>query len=441
MTAVSGVYARRRARFLKSLGNDGVAILPTNEESSRNGDAHYPFRVASNFFYLTGFSEPGALAVFIGGTSAAKQGFILFCRDKDPEKEIWDGYRAGQEGAVAVYGATAAFSIDEIDERIPELLLGRSRLYLPMTSADGWRSQIMDWLSEAGTKIRSGASVPAECVAIESILHEMRLRKDREEISAMRKAAQISAAAHCLAMKKCQPGVYEYELEAELIYEFKRNGADAPAYSSIVGGGANACVLHYIENKSVLKNGDLVLIDAGAEWGTYAADITRTFPVNGRFSPAQGAIYEIVLKAQEAAIAKIRPGVAWNVPHDTAVKILTQGLVALRLLKGEIKELIKKEAYRRFYMHKTGHWLGLDVHDVGEYRVNGKWRKFEPGMVLTVEPGLYIPENSKGIAKKWWNIGIRIEDDVLVTRKGCDVLSRGVPKKIVEIERLMGSAG
>jgi len=241
-------------------------------------------------------------------------------------------------------------------------------------------------------------------------------------------------------MKKCQPGMYEYELEAELIYEFKRKGADAPAYSSIVGGGANACVLHYIENKSLLKSGDLVLIDAGAEWGTYASDITRTFPVNGRFSPAQSAIYELVLKAQEAAIAKIRPGITWNVPHDTAVKVLTQGLVALRLLKGEIKELIKKETYRRFYMHRTGHWLGLDVHDVGEYRVDGKWRKFEPGMVLTVEPGLYIPNNSKGVAKKWWNIGVRIEDDVLVTRKGCDVLSRDVPKKVIEIERLMRSA-
>lgn len=441
MTAISEVYARRRARFFKALGNDGVAILPTSEESNRNGDALYPFRAASNFFYLTGFSEPGALAVFIGGTSTAKQCFILFCRNKDPEKEIWDGYRAGQEGAVAIYGATAAFSIDELDEQIPELLSGRNRLYLPMKSGDGWRNQIMDWLSEAGTKIRSGISVPAECIAIESILHEMRLRKDGEEINAMRKAAQISAAAHCLAMKKCQPGMYEYELEAELIYEFKRNGADAPAYSSIVGGGANACVLHYVENKSLLKNGDLVLIDAGAEWKTYASDITRTFPVNGRFSSAQSAIYELVLQAQEAAIAKIRPGITWNVPHDTAVKILTQGLVALRLLKGEIKELIKKEAYRRFYMHRTGHWLGLDVHDVGDYRVDGKWRKFEPGMVLTVEPGLYIPENSKGVAKKWWNIGVRIEDDVLVTRKGCDVLSRDVPKKRVEIERLMRSAG
>ncbi|NOY71340.1 MAG: M24 family metallopeptidase [Gammaproteobacteria bacterium] len=440
MASISNLYALRRTKFLKTLGEGGMAILPTNAESTRSADTFHPFRAASDFFYLTGFSEPDAVAVFIGGKSASKQSFILFCRDKNPEKERWEGYRAGQEGAVATYGASDAFSIEDIDERMPELLLGQNRLFLPMKSADEQHHQIMDWLSDAGKQIRSGASAPTACFAIENVLHEMRLRKDREEIKTMRTAAQISAAAHCLAMKKCQPGMYEYELEAELLYEFKRKGAEAPAYSSIVGGGANACVLHYITNKSILKDGDLVLIDAGAEWGTYAADITRTFPVNGRFSPTQSAIYELVLKAQEAAIAKIRPGVAWNVPHDIAVKVLTQGLVALRLLKGEVKALIKKKAYRRFYMHRTGHWLGLDVHDVGDYRVDGKWRKFEPGMVLTVEPGLYIAAGEQGVAKKWWDIGVRIEDDILVTSQGCEVLSRGVPKKIAEIERLMNSA-
>jgi Xaa-Pro aminopeptidase len=320
---------------------------------------------------------------------------------------------------------------------MPGLLDGRKRIYYSMGSNADFDQQVQHWRNAVAANVRAGARAPAELVAVDQILHEQRLCKDKHEIENMRRAANISAAAHCRAMQVCRPGMWEYEIEAELLHEFTRQGSRAPAYSSIVGGGKNACVLHYVENNARLRNGDLLLIDAGAEYDCYASDITRTFPVNGRFTAEQRAVYEVVLAAQRAAINKVKPGNHWNQPHEAAVRVLTRGLVKLGILKGKVADLVKRQAYARFYMHRTGHWLGMDVHDVGDYRVDGKWRPFRSGMVLTVEPGLYIPAKSKGVDRKWWNIGIRIEDDVLVTRNGCEVLTDGVPKTPVEIETLM----
>jgi Xaa-Pro aminopeptidase len=365
----------------------------------------------------------------------------MFCRERDPKMEIWTGPRIGQERACFVYGADDAFPIDDIDEILPGLLEDREKVYYTMGSHQEFDHKLMDWLNQIRQKSRAGIHTPAEFVALDHLLHEMRLFKSTGEIKAMRQAAKISALAHRRAMQICRPGLMEYQIEAELIHEFMRNGSRSPAYPSIVGGGQNACILHYTDNKSVLNDGDLILIDAGAEYDGYAADITRTFPVNGRFDSAQAAIYEIVLAAQLAAIKKVKPGNHWNDPHDAAVRVLTKGLLEVGLLKGNLRDLIKKDAYRRFYMHRTGHWLGMDVHDVGDYKIGNVWRMLEPGMVMTVEPGIYIPNNSKGVAKKWWNIGVRIEDDVLVTRDGHEVLSSGAPKTVEDIETLMADQG
>jgi Xaa-Pro aminopeptidase len=427
-------FARRRKQLMRMMGQDAIAILPTAPEQMRNRDVEYPYRCDSDFYYLTGFAEPEAVAVLVPGRPQGE--FILFCRERDPLMETWYGRRAGTEGAVAQYGADDAFPITDIDEILPGLLESRERVFYTMGASPEFDTRVISWVREIRSRERSGAHAPDEFVGLDHLVHDMRLYKSRAEIKQMRTAANIAAAAHKRAMQACRPGMMEYEVEAEFLHEFRRHGCE-PAYSSIVGGGENGCILHYRENDAALRDGDLLLIDAGAEYQYYASDITRTFPVNGRFSAAQKLLYNLVLDAQLAAIAEVVPGNHWNAPHDAAVKVLTKGLVKLGLLKGRPAQLIKDGAYRRFYMHRTGHWLGMDVHDVGDYKVGEEWRVLEPGMVLTVEPGLYIPLGSKGVAKKWQGIGIRIEDDVLVTREGNEVLSKAAPKSVDEIEALM----
>ncbi len=431
-------HAARRRRLMHMMGKGSIAIVPTAPVRRRNRDVEYPYRPDSDFYYLTGFPEPEAVAVLVPGRSQGE--YILFCRERDPKQELWTGRRAGQEGAREHYGADDAFPIGDLDEILPGLLENRDKVFYTMGRCPEFDHKIPAWLERIRSKSRAGVHAPAEIVSLDPLLHEMRLFKSRREITLMRRAARISAAAHVRAMQCCRPGLREYHLEAELLASFMRQGARSPAYPPIVGGGANACILHYTDNADELRDGDLVLVDAGAEYQYYAADITRTYPVGGRFTPAQRELYELVLAAQTAAIDKVRPGNHWQDPHTAAVRVLTRGLRDLGLLRGDLRTLIKTEAYKRFFMHRTGHWLGMDVHDVGNYKVEGHWRLLEPGMVLTVEPGLYVPAGSKGVARKWWNIGIRIEDDVLVTREGCEILSAGVPKTVNEIEALMEGA-
>jgi len=426
-------FARRRQRLMERLGNGAIALLPAAPEAARNRDVQYPYRQDSDFYYLTGFPEPEAVAVLAPGH---EQEFSLFCRERDPLMETWHGRRAGQQGAVERFGANNAHPIAEIDKILPALLENRERVFYSIGYNPIFDRQVMDWINQVRAKARSGVRAPGEFIALEHVLHDMRLHKDAAEVAVMREAGRISAAAHCRAMQICQPGLMEYEIEAEILYTFTRHGAGW-AYPSIVGGGANACILHYTENNARLHAGDLLLIDAGAEVDGYAADITRTFPINGRFSPEQRVLYALVLAAQHAAIAEVRPGKRFNEVHEAALGVLTEGLVELGLLNGDPAKLIEDEAYKRFYMHRTGHWLGMDVHDVGDYKVGEIWRTLEPGMVTTVEPGLYIPAGSEGVAERWWNIGIRIEDDVLVTATGNEVLTSAVPKEIADIEALM----
>jgi Xaa-Pro aminopeptidase len=420
---------------MRMMGTGSIAILPTAPEAVRNRDVLHAFRPDSDFYYLTGFPEPEAVAVLIPGRPQGE--YILFCRERDPKKEQWDGPMAGQEGAVDVYGADDAFPIADLDEILPHMLEQCERVYYAMGCDHALDQRMSEWVAQVRAQSRAGISGPVEFLALDHYLHDMRLYKQRAEISTMRRAAKISAAGHKRLMRECRPGVAEYQLEAAFNHECAMRGARQSAYPAIVGGGNNACVLHYVSNNAMLSDGDLVLIDAGCELHCYASDITRTFPVGGRFSEAQKALYELVLEAQLAAIDKVRPGNHWDDPHDAAVKVMTRGLVKLGLLKGRVSELIKKDAYSRFYPHRTGHWLGLDVHDVGDYKVDGHWRELEPGMVLTVEPGLYIPKGMRGVARKWQGIGIRIEDDVVVTKGDPDVLSRDVPKRVAEIEALM----
>jgi Xaa-Pro aminopeptidase len=427
-------FSKRRKRLMQMMGKSSIAILPTAPISIRNRDVEHPYRPDSDFFYLTGFKEPDSVAVLIPKRKHGE--YILFCRERDPQAETWTGRRAGLEGAKVTHGVDDAFPITDIDEILPGLLENCERVYYTMGNDPHFDQRVIGWVNQLRGKARSGVHTPGEFVALDHLLHDMRLFKSREEIKTMKQAAAVSAQAHIRAMQVCRPGMMEYEIEAEFVHHFHKNGC-ATAYGSIVGGGANGCILHYVENDQPLKEGDLLLIDAGAEKDYYASDITRTFPVNGRFNPEQTAIYNLVLAAQEAAIDQIKPGNHWNQPHEAAVKVLTKGLVKLGLLKGTTSQLIKDEAYRKFYMHRTGHWLGMDVHDVGDYKVGDEWRVFEPGMVLTVEPGLYIGEGQKKVAKKWWNIGVRIEDDVLVTQSGCEILTAGVPKTVPEIEAIM----
>ncbi|MCZ6559700.1 MAG: Xaa-Pro aminopeptidase [Gammaproteobacteria bacterium] len=428
-------FARRRRQLMRMIGNDGIAILPAAPEKIRNRDTTYPFRQDSDFLYLTGFDEPDAVAVLIPGRAHSE--YILFCRERNPSRETWDGPRAGPDGAQADYGADDAFPITDIDEILPGLMERCERVYYTMGAHPDFDKQVMGWFDGLRNRGQSDGLIPQEFVALDHLLHDMRLYKSRGEIAAMRKAARIAASAHKKLMAACRPGIMEYVLEAELLHEFKRNGCN-PAYQPIVGSGPNSCILHYVLNNRGMEDGDMLLVDAGCEYRGYASDVTRTMPVNGRFSKEQKAIYQIVLDAQKAAIEKVAPDRHWNEPHDAAVKIITRGLVKLGLLKGRVPSLIKAEAYKKFFMHRTGHWLGMDVHDVGDYRVGEEWRHLEPGMVMTVEPGIYIPPGSKGVARKWWGIGVRIEDDILITKDGCEVLSHDVPREIEEIEALVG---
>lgn len=429
-------FQRRRKRLMDMMGDESIAIIPTAPVRIRNRDAEYAFRHDSDFYYLTGFAEPESVAVLVPGRPAGE--YILFCRERDAKMETWNGLRAGLEGAVAHHGADDAFPIDDLDDILPGLLGDQERIYYAMGNDPAFDHRVLSWVKQVRDQARSGINAPDEFISLNHLLHEMRLYKSRQEIKAMRQAARISAAAHRRAMQVCRPGMMEYQIEAEIIHEFMHRGARSPAYSSIVGGGANSCILHYINNNAGLKAGDLLLIDAGAEFESYASDITRTFPVNGVFSAAQRQVYELVLEAQLAAIEMVKPGNHWNDPHDAAVRIMTNGLVSLGILKGRARSLIKEQAYTKYYMHRTGHWLGMDVHDVGDYKLDGEWRMLEAGMVLTIEPGLYLPAG-RGLAKKWWDIGVRIEDDVLVTKDGHDVLSKDTPKTIDEIEALMAA--
>ena len=428
-------FKRRRRFMMEEVGEGNIAIIASAAEKNRNRDVDYPFRQDSDFYYLTGFAESNAVAVFIPGRQQGE--YLLFCSEFDAQKALWEGVHAGLEGAVEDYGADDAFPIEDLDDILPGLLENKARVFYPMGRDSELNHHILEWVNTLREKSRSGIRVPGEFVSLEHVLHEMRLFKSSQEIAWMRQAADISTKAHIRAMTSCRSCQYEFQVEAELIHEFMFHGLRSPAYPSIVASGANACVLHYTENSSRLQAGDLLLIDAGAECNYYAADITRTFPVSGRFSQPQKLLYQLVLDAQLAAIEQVRPGIPWNRSHEIAIEVLTAGLVDLDILSGAVSELIEEEAYKPYYMHRIGHWLGMDVHDVGDYKLDGQWRVLEVGMVLTIEPGLYIPKEDTSVAPQWRGIGIRIEDDVLVTDSGCEVLTDAAPKSIQEIEALM----
>ncbi|WP_263143892.1 Xaa-Pro aminopeptidase [Pseudomonas sp. RIT-PI-AD] len=431
-------FARRRKTLMEQMVPNSIAILPAAPVHIRNRDVEHVYRQDSDFQYLSGFPEPEAVLVLIPGRAHGE--YVLFCRERDPERELWDGLRAGQEGAIRDFGADDAFPIGDIDDILPGLIEGRERVYYSIGTHIEFDRHLMEWINVIRSKARQGAQPPSEFVALGHLLHDMRLYKSAAEVKVMREAGEVSAQAHIRAMQAARPGLYEYHLEAELEYAFRRGGAKMPAYGSIVATGRNACILHYRENDAPLKDGDLVLIDAACELDCYASDITRTFPVSGRFTPEQKAIYELVLKSQEAAFEVIAPGHHWNEAHEATVRVITAGLVELGLLKGEVDALIASEAYKAFYMHRAGHWLGMDVHDVGDYKVGGEWRVLEPGMAMTVEPGIYIAVDNLDVPKKWRGIGVRIEDDVVVTRQGCEILTGSVPKRVDEIEALMAAA-
>lgn len=429
-------YIDRRKSLMRAMGA-GVAVIPTAPEAARNRDSHYPYRSDSYFYYLTGFTEPEAVLLLVAGEQPKS---ILFCRDKDMEREIWDGFRHGPEGAQARFGFDEAYSISRLDELAPRFLANQPRLFHAFGAEAAWDNRLAGWLNQLRAQSRSGVSAPSEMVDPRAWLDEMRLIKSEQELDVMRRAAKISVEAHKQAMQVTRPGMMEYEIEAALLHQFYRHGSRAPAYSSIVAGGANACVLHYVENNQRLHDGELLLIDAGCELECYASDITRTFPVNGRFSAAQRDIYELVLAAQQAAIDNVRPGCHWNEPHEAALDVLIRGFIDFGLCKGSPESVLESGDYRRFYMHRTGHWLGLDVHDAGEYKqADGNWRTLQPGMTLTVEPGCYI-RPADDVPKAFWNIGVRIEDDALVTAQGCELLTADAPKTVAEIESLMAAA-
>ncbi len=429
------VYRKRREQLARAMGS-GVAIVPTSPERVRNRDTHFPYRFDSHFYYLTGFAEPEAALVLVAG---AQPRSLLFCRKRDDEREIWDGFRYGPEAARERFAFDEAHAVESLDEAMAKLLENQDVLYYPVGADAAWDLRATQWLNAVRSRARMGVSAPERLQDVRALIDEMRVVKDEHEASLMRRAGRIGAAGHRRAMQAARPGRHEYELEAELLYEFRCGGAQFPSYWPIVAGGANACVLHYVSNDSMLRDGELLLIDAGCELDGYASDITRTFPVNGRFSGAQREVYELVLAAQLAAMAKVKPGARWNEPHDEAVRVLAQGMLDLKLLQGSLDEVITKELYKRFYMHRTGHWLGLDVHDAGDYKRQGEWRTLEPGMVLTVEPGLYL-RAAEDVPAALRDIGVRIEDDVLVSEAGCEVLSSEAPKSVADVEALMRDA-
>lgn len=430
-------FQHRRDRLAKSMGPNSIAIISTSPVVMRNRDADYKFRADSSFFYLTGFAEPEAVAVIETFESVAEYSYSLFCRERNREMEIWNGYRAGIDGAIDQYEADEAYAIDLLDEEIVDKIRNKNKLFYRVGESADFDARISGWYTQA--KQSRGQNAPAILMQLDQILDEMRLYKSEAEIALMQIAADISAEAHTRAMQQVRPGMMEYALEAELNYVFGKQGC-VPAYNSIVGGGANACILHYVENNQVLKDGDLVLIDAACEYQCYASDITRTFPVNGRFNPEQKALYQLILNAQLAAIEAVQLGQPFKQPHHVAVRILVEGLLALGIMQGDLEQILATESYTQFYMHGTGHWLGMDVHDVGAYQTATGQRCYEAGMVVTIEPGLYIAPDDETVDEKWRGIGIRIEDDVLVTTTGPRVLTANVVKSIEQIEQLMAEA-
>lgn len=430
-------FVKRRRQLMRMMGKGGIAMLPASPTRMRNRDSEHFFRQDSDFHYLTGFDEPEAVVVLVPGRPNGE--FLLFCRERDNKRAIWDGPRAGTEGAIEDFGADDAFPISDIDEILPGIIEQCERVYYSIGAHADFDQRLIGWVSTLRERGSSVSHTPDEFIGLDHLLHDLRLYKSRAEISAMRRSAKAAVKAHKRAMGACRPGLYEYELEAEYQHEFRRQGLRM-SYLPIVGSGDNACTLHYINNDRQIEDGDLVLIDIGCEYDYYASDVTRTFPANGRFSEPQKAIYEIVLAAHDAALEQIKPGNHWNDPHDAAVKVVTRGLRDVGLLKGRLPTLIRDGAYKRFFMHRTGHWLGLDVHDVGEYKVSDHWRLLEAGMALTVEPGIYIAPGSRGVPKRWRGIGVRIEDDVIITRDGHDVLTRDLPTAVADVEALVGSA-
>src|SRR5258706_13081543 len=423
---------KRRAQLARNLG-EGVVVLPTAPERHRNADTHYDYRWDSGFYYLTGFREPEAVLVMVLG---AKPRSILFCREKNLEREIWDGDRYGPEMAREMFGFDETYPDRELDARPPDLIADQDVLHTPVGSDATWDARVAGWLNAVRAKVRTGVTAPSQIRDVRAEVNDMRLFKDEHEVAIMRRAGAISSAAHVRAMKAAAPGGREYEVEAEIVHEFIRNGARSAAYGSIVAAGANACVLHYRENSSELRKGDLMLIDAGCELDSYASDITRTFPIAARFSAVQRDVYELVLASQEAAIKAVKPGADFIDYHDAATRVLVQGLIDFKLCKGSVDAVLEDGSYKQFYMHRTGHWLGLDVHDAGDYMQKGKWRKLKAGMVLTVEPGCYI-RPAENVPKAFWNIGVRIEDDVLVTAKGREVLTADCPKRVKDVEEVV----
>lgn len=432
----TSIYKQRRQELLNQIGENDIVIVPTAGVQSRNGDVTYRFRPDSDFYYLTGFEEPEAVAVIC---PSRKQGpFVLFCRERDPFHEMWDGRRHGLEGAMEVFGADDAFPIDDMDDILPGLMEERAKVYTTVGRYPKFDTLLLEWMNRIKLGVRQGKHAPYEFVDLNHILHEQRLIKRKDELELMRAAGKMSAAGHTRAMQVCKPGMYEYQVQAEMECVFRTSGSHYNAYPSIVAGGKNACILHYNENNQILHDGDLLLIDAGAEYGCYAADITRTFPVSGKFSGEQKALYEIVLAAQEAAFAVSAPGRAWNEFHDAAVKTISQGLLDIGLLKGSLDEVLEKQTFTQFYMHRTGHWIGMDVHDVGDYQIEESWRELEPGMAYTVEPGVYVAP-ADNVDERWHNIGIRIEDDIVITKNGFENLTVDVVKSVNDIEALMAA--
>jgi Xaa-Pro aminopeptidase len=429
-------FARRRTQLMRMVGRDGIAVIPAAPLRTRSRDTHFPYRQDSDFYYLTGLEEPEAVVVLVPGREQAE--YILFCRECDPAREVWDGPRIGPDGGIAEFGADDAFPITDVDEILPGLMEDRERVYYNMGMDAEFDRHVQDWVHRLRQQLHGAERTPHEFVSLDHFLHDMRLYKSRAEVSAMRRSARVAVDAHRRAMRACEPGMHEYQLQAELEYEFRRQGA-VPAYQSIVGSGPNGCVLHHVENDRCMEDGELVLVDAGAELGNYASDVTRTYPVGGTYSDAQRALYEVVLAGQLAAIEALVPGNHWDEAHEAAVQVVTDGLRRLGLLRGTTRRLVRDRAYKRFYMHRTGHWLGLDVHDVGDYRFEDEWRVLEPGMVTTVEPGVYVPPDCTEVDACWRGIGIRIEDDVLITADGPAVLTRALEKDADAVERLMAS--
>lgn len=430
-------YQRRRATLMSMMTAGSVAVVPAASVRLRNRDTEYRFRQDSDFLYLTGFTEPDAVLVLTPGREHGE--VVLFCRERDRRAELYDGERLGPERAVTALNIDDAFPVTDMDDILPGMLEGRERIYMTLGEYPEFDNKVLHWVNSIRAREAGGAVPPGEFVALKHLLHEQRLYKSAAEIRIMREAARITCGAHRRAMTACRPGMTELELEAELTHEFMIHGAHTPAYPSIVGSGRNACVLHYTDNTGVLRKNDLVLIDAGCEYQHYAADVTRTFPVSGCFNRSQQAIYEVVLAANRAAIEACRPGAQFTAPHDAAMRVMVQGLLDLRLLAGDVDEIIATDGHRAFCPHNTSHWLGCDVHDVGDYRVGGASRELEPGMVLTIEPGIYLPpgEVTAHLPARWHGIGVRVEDDVLITRSGHDVLTEEAPKTVADIARLM----